>query len=873
MTREQYQRVKAIVQLAWDQPPESRDAYVDETCGTDPDLRSLVVRLLSADQDAGSFLEVHPKPEVAAVAAENAESSCGHIGPYRILREIGRGGMGIVYLAERADGHYRKQVALKVMNPDFGAAAILRRFRTERQVLAALEHPCIAQLQDGGESEDGHPYLVMEYVEGERIDTWCDRRQLSVQKRLSLMRQVCAGVQYAHERQVIHRDLKPDNILVTAEGTPKLLDFGIAKVLNPDFSPDRGQITETTNGPAPMTPEYASPEQVLGERVGPASDVYSLGVVLYRLLTGRAPFEFQGRDLREITAAICEREPVRPSEAILGRAPQDRDMRSRISHDRSESPSSLRRRLTGDLDNIVLKTLRKEPERRYHSAAELADDLDRFLQDLPVRARRESLRYRAQKFAKRNRAFAWVAAFSAVLAITATLASHQAFAPNKASIAILPLKDLSPEQDQEYFSEGIAEELVNQLVRIPGIRVSPITTVKRLKASAADHDIFRAKLHVATYLEGSVRAQETKLRIVVRLIRTEDGFAVWSETYDRARSEIADVEEAIVRQVAASLKVNLPRMKMERTNLEAHNAFLQGQYFLSSARADKAVGYFEQSIRLDPNYASAWASLAEARIFQAGLSIPSADGYRLARDAVSRAMALDPVLADAHAILAEIQAFHDWDWTAAKMSSQRALNLKPGDPGIIDVAAGLARVLGRFDEAIKLQRQSLEIDPLHTNAYKNLGMALYYVGRSEEARSNLNKVLEQIPDASIAHFYLSQVDLMQSRAADAFDEAHKVRFSPFRLASLALAAHALGRRKESQGYLDELTAKHASEVPYLIAEVYSFVGERDKAFQWLERAYTLRDDWLPEIKGDPLLRLQRGDERYSNLLKRLGLPL
>ena len=243
------------------------------------------------------FAQISEKEEPGSDSVERLPGR--RIGPYRILREIGHGGMGTVYLAERADGQYRKRVAIKLVNPHLGTAEILRRFRNERQVLAALDHPNIARLLDGGTTEDGRPYLVMEYVEGVAIDTWCDSRKLAVRDRLKLFRKVCAAVQYAHDQQVIHRDIKPGNILVTTDGTPKLLDFGIAKVLNRELS---AETLETTIGSGPMTPEYASPEQVRGERIGPASDIYALGVVLYQLLTGQLPYTVQGHDLWAVGA-------------------------------------------------------------------------------------------------------------------------------------------------------------------------------------------------------------------------------------------------------------------------------------------------------------------------------------------------------------------------------------------------------------------------------------------------------------------------------------------------------------------------------------------------------------------------------------------
>ena len=291
----QWSRIEDLFHQAADLAPTERSAFLNRACGDDQDLRRELESLLAADTPDDGLIEgAMEMPAEPIPAASNTGEEGRRIGPYQILREIGHGGMGTVYLAERADGQYRKQVAIKLVSPHLGTEEVLRRFRNERQVEASLDHPNIARLLDGGTTEDGLPYLVMEYVEGVRIDAWCDSRKLPVRDRLKLFRQVCAAVQSAHEREIIHRDLKPGNILVTADGTPKLLDFGIAKVLNRDLS----EAAETTIGAGPMTPEYASPEQVRGERVGPASDIYALGVVLYQLLTGQLPYTVQGGDLR-----------------------------------------------------------------------------------------------------------------------------------------------------------------------------------------------------------------------------------------------------------------------------------------------------------------------------------------------------------------------------------------------------------------------------------------------------------------------------------------------------------------------------------------------------------------------------------------------
>lgn len=337
------------------------------------------------------------------------------IGPYRLSRELGRGGMGTVYLGVRDDDAFQKRVAIKILERGMDTDAIVRRFRNERQILAGLEHPCIAGLLDGGSTPEGLPYFAMEYIEGQAIVDYCESRQLDTTARVKLFQSVCAAVQYAHQNLIVHRDIKPANVLVTTDGTPKLLDFGIAKLLDPELW---GQtLAPTAAGLQLMTPEYASPEQVRGDAVTTATDVYSLGVLLYELLTGRLPYRLTSRAPADIVRAVCESVPMRPSTAVTQLAGVDPNVESPPSDGRPDtsSPRSgrerprpdtdrLRRRLAGDLDNIVLKALSKEPSRRYASVDQFSEDLRRHLAGLPVIARKDTLGYRTAKFVRRNRA-------------------------------------------------------------------------------------------------------------------------------------------------------------------------------------------------------------------------------------------------------------------------------------------------------------------------------------------------------------------------------------------------------------------------------------------------------------------------------------
>jgi non-specific serine/threonine protein kinase/serine/threonine-protein kinase len=404
MNPERWQRVKQLLDEAIALDDSERAPHLDQACAADSELRREVESLLSSHRQAGTGFLNSPAITLQKDTQTASARAGRRIGVYQIVEEIGHGGMGEVYRGVRADGLYTKEVAVKLVRGGFDTAFVLERFRTERQILASLDHVNIARLLDGGTTEDGIPYLVMELIEGMRIDLFCDERKLSITQRLQLFRQVCAAVQYAHQRLVIHRDIKPGNILVTKEGVPKLLDFGIAKILDP-----AAEAETTTTIVRPMTPEYASPEQIRGEPITTASDVYSLGVVLYQLLTGRSPYSRETRNSQQLARAVCETDPGRPSAVVLkpraARAGEEVEELSpeQVSKPREGSPAKLHRRLAGDLDNIVLKALRKEPQQRYGSAEQFSEDLRRHLEGRPITASKGSWNYRAKKFIARNR--------------------------------------------------------------------------------------------------------------------------------------------------------------------------------------------------------------------------------------------------------------------------------------------------------------------------------------------------------------------------------------------------------------------------------------------------------------------------------------
>jgi len=414
MTAERWERVKELFAEAQERVPGERSAFLLSACGEDAALRQEVESLLVAYDQAPTFLEAPAADNFADSGEKDPEDPARAfvgrtVGAWRLERLLASGGMGAVFLASRADHAFEKQVAVKFLRGGFDSGEVRRRFLTERQTLASLNHPNIASLLDGGTTPDGQPFLVMEFVEGLPLDRFCDEHRIGTRARIDIFRSVCSAVQYAHQKLIIHRDLKPANILVTSDGTPKLLDFGIAKILDPEFA---GPAAGATLGPLSwMTPEYASPEQVRGEAVSTATDVYSLGVILYQLLTGHRPYRFKNRSRTEIERVVGYETPLRPSTVVV-RAPEettsDGSIRVRrspesISRARGQEPIQLRAHLSGDLDAIVLQALRKEPERRYASVREFSEDLGRYLEGLPVTARPDTLAYRTSRFIRRHK--------------------------------------------------------------------------------------------------------------------------------------------------------------------------------------------------------------------------------------------------------------------------------------------------------------------------------------------------------------------------------------------------------------------------------------------------------------------------------------
>jgi len=675
MTPERWRQVKDIVTAAFDRPAGERTTFVTEQCGPDAELRLEVESLLAAEAAmAADFLETPPAPPFTD-AGQVPDPWIGRsLGPYRIESLLGRGGMGTVYLASRGTREAAPRVAVKMVSPHLDSALVLRRFHKEREILAGLDHPNIARLLDGGTSEGGLPYFVMEYVPGQSLLDHCDAQGLGTSDRLRLIVDVCMAVGYAHARNVIHRDIKPSNVMVTGEGVVKLLDFGVARMVDRD-SPD-GAMTSTFGGRA-MTPDYASPEQVRGDRVSVPSDIYSLGVVLYELLTGRRPYRLKTRSPEELARAICEQDPAKPSSVPKADAPTERVEVSETAGNPGAMSAMVHRDLGGPLDDIVLKALRKDPEERYASAAELADDVQAFLEGRRVGARRGALRYGLRRYLGRHRTSLLALGLSGLVAVATVLAMRAwsgrqpatltavsvptetaRATTRRASLAVLGFKNLSGDPDLAWFATALSEMLTTELAVGEQLRLVPVESAARLSAdpgfSAAgslDREAlarFGTNLGADLVLSGSYAAFGPRDRRQIRLdVRVQN--AARAETVATLAETGGEADLfALVSSAGAKLRRDLGIAETP-----------QGE--VSRARA---------AFPVDPQATRLYAEgLAALRVFDAVA----------ARSLLEKAAVLDPKHPQTHAALAAAWSALGYD-TKASTEARRAFELSTGLP-------------------------------------------------------------------------------------------------------------------------------------------------------------------------------------------------
>ena len=869
MTRDDWKRIKDIAAAALDLPEQERADYVARRCGPDAALWREVSSLVDAAARAEGLYET-PSVLIAG-AAEALESLIqfeaprvgDRVGPYRLVRSLGGGGMGIAYLAVRDDAEYEKRVAIKLLRRGMDSEAVLRRFRRERQILADLDHPNIARLLDGGTTSHGLPYFVMEYVDGVPIDYYCRSRRLTTRERVILFRRVFEAVDYAHLQQVVHRDLKPANILVTADGTPKLLDFGISTLLMP-HADDRGEPTLATQA---MSPPYASPEQLRGGPITPASDVYSLGVLLYEMLAERRPYTLDGRTLREIDEVVCERQPAPPS---------------------AVAPAAARAAIAGDLDDIVLMALRKEPHRRYASAAALSEDVRHHLEGLPVVARTGKLGYRAVRAFKRHRLrfveAALVVAMIGAAAVTGPWWSAASTAAPAApvSVAVLPFRIAASDRDVGYVAEGLAAGLGDSVAAIPGAHVvapeaaMPPWAGRDLRAIARD-------LGVASLLIGELSQSGGRVSMDLRLVDGSTGQRLWTRRYDGRLSGLVTLRDGITRDVLDHLSSGAAGGRFaarETSDPLAYELYLKGRYVWNKRTEDgfrRGVDYFREAIARDPRYARAYAGLADCyNLLGIWGVLPPDEAMPQVEDAASRAIALDGTLADAHASLAFVQWVYRRDWDAAGAGFQRALALDPGYATAHTWYAYYLASLRRFDEAVVAVQRARALDPISLSIGTDVGEIYYWGGRDDAARTALESVLQVEPDFAMARNILGLVLLREGRVDEAVQQleaAHRLGGGARTLSTLAYAYGVAGMDAKADESIAALQAlareRYTSAFALAIAHLGS--GRLEAALDDLERALDERSDAMVILGAYPLLDPLRRHPRFEALMRRVGL--
>jgi eukaryotic-like serine/threonine-protein kinase len=778
---QRWDRLKTILGEAFEQNSSAaRIALLERRCGEDTDLFEEAESLL-AEAEALLNERTDSFEDCAQNAAltfwqEGPPRGGQRVGAYVIVRELGHGGMGTVFLAERADGQFEKQVAIKILNRGADTAEILRRFRAERQILARLDHPNIARLLDAGTTEDGLPYFIMDYIVGAPVNRFAVAQELSTRQRLELFLKICAAVEFAHRNLIIHRDIKPSNILANAEREPKLLDFGIAKLLAKDE--DAAQLTAETQ--QHLTPISASPEQAKGDPITVATDIYSLGALLYELLSDQKPHHFSTtRPTREELALIIGEQVPPPPSAVASDAPTARLLR-------------------GDLDAIVRFAMHKEPEMRYATVADLADDIRRHLAREPVLARHPTLGYRAKCLVKRNgsRLLAGAAVVSVLAGVSfafwawaqqnardaADMPVRGVGAPvsdTRKSIAVLPFQNLSTDPDNAYFADGIQEEVLTRLTKIVDLKVISRTSTQGYQSESGNLTEIAKQLGVANILKGSVQKAADQVRVNVHLVNVQTGSHLWAETYDRKLSDIFSVETEIAKGIAESLQAKLTGREQQAlaakptNNLEAYDAYLRGLVFearvnYSSDAAFKAIDFYDLAVRLDPNFALAWARLSGLHaLLYSNRRDTTAVRRNAATEALEHAQKLQPNSPETLLFTGYYQYWVLHDHAQAKATFEHVSKMLPGNSEVLYALGAIARSQGHWDESIRYWERGLELNPRNTALLTEVAFTYAALRQFPKAEKLYDRALEILPNelslmALKASIYQAQGNLQEA---------------------------------------------------------------------------------------------------------------
>lgn len=750
---------------------------------------------------------------------------------YRVLEQLGHGGMGIVYKAR--DIRLERFVALKFI----GAAVseneqMRRRFTQEARAASALDHPNICTIYGIEDTDDGQMFIAMACYEGENLSCRLERGLMSVKDAAEIAIQVGQGLAEAHEHGIVHRDVKPGNVMLTTNGGVKLLDFGLALL--------RESVRSTQPGVTVGTPAYMSPEQIRGESCDARADVWSLGVMLYEMLTGQLPF----------------------------RGAQSHALMHAILHDDPRPPGVLRPEIPAAVDDILARALEKDPDLRYQTVRDLLGDLrhgisvDGLLPDMSTT--------------------------QTIVTSTRSPSAARTNARSGPSILVLPFANLSSDRENEYFTDGLTEELITDLGKVEGLRVVSRNSAFQFKGKPADVRKVGQSLRVSSILEGSVQRVGDRLRITAQLVGVSDGCQVWSERFDRRMEDVFAIQDEIVFNIVSSLRARLTgatpveiAARRRPENMEAYNLYLKGRYHYIRQTAEglsKAVELFQQAVAEDPGYAPPWAGLAEYYTAVGFWSVMPPDAvWPKARENALRAVELDPNLAHVQTALGYVRIFCDWDWLEAGRNFRRAVELSPGDSHTAYAIAVYLTQMARTDEALVEFRRALELDPLALNVNTALAMVHYYRRNYDKAIAQAMKTLELDPSYFEMRIGLGLIYLQTSRFDEGLRYLEEVREqsgdNPLILGLLGYGYGVAGMDDKARQILSRLEAlsTEAYVAPISQALLYIGLGEHDAAFEWLDKSADAHDALLCYLDVMPCYDPLRHDARFSALRRRIGL--